>query len=390
MMFVYIYLTLDQPHYYYSFATTTMKMIHNVRAIVDDYDAFVIDMYGVLHNGTEPYPHVIETVRQLRQAGKHLTVLSNSARRRTEAVAQLKRFGFVKNEDEDKEDDMSENLLFDAVVTSGEVAAQKILPELLQQLPKQSSSSSSSLFSPSTTATTTTTQRPSVLVLGSGSSADDATYVEDCGGAYTTQPQEASLILARGPYSVVEPHTQQCLDLRYDPHAYTTMRDNILRASAARKVPMLVTNPDKVSPTLPYLMPGKIGDMYQDMLEEANSSSSSSSLVQRCGKPFGAVYDYCLGTQDMTKNNNNHNQRQRRVCMVGDALETDILGGNWAGIDTLWIVGDGIHRRDLDDKALFTLDAVQRIVDQFHAKAVGTYAEGQTVRPTHVMEHFVW
>ena len=29
--------------------------------------------------------------------------------------------------------------------------------------------------------------------------------------------------------------------------------------------------------------------------------------------------------------------------MVGDALETDITGGKWANIDTLWVVNDGIH-----------------------------------------------
>ena len=38
--------------------------------------------------------------------------------------------------------------------------------------------------------------------------------------------------------------------------------------------------------------------------------------------------------------------------MIGDALETDVVGGNNAGIDVLWVVQDGIHSVDVRTKGV--------------------------------------
>ncbi len=55
--------------------------------------------------------------------------------------------------------------------------------------------------------------------------------------------------------------------------------------------------------------------------------------------------------------------------MVGDALETDITGGKWANIDTLWVVNDGIHAPFVNENKNESFETnVQSILDDFNDK----------------------
>jgi HAD superfamily hydrolase (TIGR01459 family) len=71
------------------------------------YDHFIVDQWGVLHDGHAPYPDAIDCLRQLQAAGKRVVLLSNSGKRTWVNRVRLKEIGF-------------EDRLFDAVVTSGE------------------------------------------------------------------------------------------------------------------------------------------------------------------------------------------------------------------------------------------------------------------------------
>jgi HAD superfamily hydrolase (TIGR01459 family) len=71
------------------------------------YDHFMVDQWGVLHDGHAPYPDAIDCLRQLQAAGKRVVLLSNSGKRTRINRARLNEIGF-------------EDRLFDAVVTSGE------------------------------------------------------------------------------------------------------------------------------------------------------------------------------------------------------------------------------------------------------------------------------
>ena len=50
-----------------------------------------------------------------------------------------------------------------------------------------------------------------------------------------------------------------------------------------------------------------------------------------------------------------------RVCMVGDALETDVVGGSAFEIDTVWVVSDGIHSDDIDHDDLSNSAAKEKL-----------------------------
>lgn len=50
-------------------------------ALAERYDAFIIDLWGVMHDGLQAYPAAVEALRELRAAGKRSVVLSNAPRR---------------------------------------------------------------------------------------------------------------------------------------------------------------------------------------------------------------------------------------------------------------------------------------------------------------------
>lgn len=81
------------------------------------YDFFILDIWGVIHDGTSPYPMVLETLQKLKNDGKKVMFLSNAPRRAEKVKQALEFFGITRD-------------LYVDVVTSGEAGVmytQKIL-----------------------------------------------------------------------------------------------------------------------------------------------------------------------------------------------------------------------------------------------------------------------
>ena len=57
-------------------------------ALVDRYDAFILDGYGVINLGPEPIPGIGDTIRALRAAGREVMVLTNGAGRPSRVTAR--------------------------------------------------------------------------------------------------------------------------------------------------------------------------------------------------------------------------------------------------------------------------------------------------------------
>lgn len=77
--------------------------------LVEVADIFLLDQYGVLHDGERPYPGVVECLERLAAAGRKLAVLSNSGKPAEANRKRLERLGLPSRH-------------FSAVITSGEVA----------------------------------------------------------------------------------------------------------------------------------------------------------------------------------------------------------------------------------------------------------------------------
>jgi HAD superfamily hydrolase (TIGR01459 family) len=65
----------------------TIPILDHLSAIADRYDGYVLDLWGVLHDGVRPYPSAADSLRQLKRRGKRIVILSN-APRRADAVAR--------------------------------------------------------------------------------------------------------------------------------------------------------------------------------------------------------------------------------------------------------------------------------------------------------------
>lgn len=63
-------------------------------ALAGRFDGYILDQWGVLHDGTRSYPGAAECLRQLRAAGKRIVVLSNSSKRETESLGLMAQMGF--------------------------------------------------------------------------------------------------------------------------------------------------------------------------------------------------------------------------------------------------------------------------------------------------------
>lgn len=67
--------------------TATVPHFGGMAAIADRYDAFILDVWGVLHDGVTLYPGVVDTLERLSAAEKPFVMLTN-APRRSAAVAE--------------------------------------------------------------------------------------------------------------------------------------------------------------------------------------------------------------------------------------------------------------------------------------------------------------
>ncbi len=84
-----------------------MRHLSGFAPLAQAYDGFVLDLWGVIHDGVRPLPGALDCLRRLRAAGGRSVLLSN-APRRAAAVQDLLRGMGIGDE------------LYDGIVTSGE------------------------------------------------------------------------------------------------------------------------------------------------------------------------------------------------------------------------------------------------------------------------------
>ena len=71
-----------------------MRAFRDVRSLAGAFDGFILDQWGVLHDGTRPYPGAVVCLRELHDAGKRIVLLSNTSKREAETLALVAELGF--------------------------------------------------------------------------------------------------------------------------------------------------------------------------------------------------------------------------------------------------------------------------------------------------------
>jgi HAD superfamily hydrolase (TIGR01459 family) len=84
-----------------------MQHLSGFAPLAERYDGFILDLWGVIHDGVNAFPHAVETLRDLRDAGKRTLLLSNVPRPNDAVRTMMRRMGI-------------EDSLYNGILTSGE------------------------------------------------------------------------------------------------------------------------------------------------------------------------------------------------------------------------------------------------------------------------------
>lgn len=210
-----------------------IAMLDGLRRIAAGYDLFLIDQWGVIHNGQHVHAGAVAAMRALREAGKIIVLISNSSKRATVSVAALTAMGV-------------ERALYDDIVTSGEVA--------WRALDAREDPYYAGLG-----------RRCYMFTWGG-----DKRFLDGLDLVDVDTPAEAEFVLLSGTSG-----------------APVAGYEEALQACAAEKLPMLCLNRDLVSVAPDGTLvdcPGKVAMRYEEL----------GGQVHYYGKPGREIYDVCL------------------------------------------------------------------------------------------------
>ena len=94
-----------------------MKNISSFKSLVKNYDFFLFDQWGVLHNGHKKFPQAEECLKYLKKKNKKVILISNSSRPTPHSISNLNKLGFSQD-------------LYDYCITSGQIALNSIKKDI--------------------------------------------------------------------------------------------------------------------------------------------------------------------------------------------------------------------------------------------------------------------
>lgn len=207
--------------------------IDHVQPLAEAYDLFILDQWGVLHDGARAHNGAAEAMAELKAAGKTIILVSNSSRRIPVSIQGLTQLGIAAD-------------LYDHILTSGELAWDAIKTK------------SDPFYR---------ALGPKCVVIGKDRRED---FLDGLALEPVAEVAEADFLLAgdlpRGPVSELAP---------------------MLEAAKARGLPMVVLNPDyhSIDPNgVLNPCPGQVGQAY----------ATIGGTVKTHGKPNRSVYETCF------------------------------------------------------------------------------------------------
>lgn len=187
----------------------TPRILSGLSDIIDRYDGFILDLWGVLHDGCKAYPDTVGTLEALKSAGKKTVLVSNAPRRNTVVIEKLESMGIGRD-------------LYTGIVTSGEVTWGALRT------------------------------RHGARIFFIGQRDKDSSIYEGTGTTLAQTPEAADLLLVSG-----------VRDFSDTPEQY----EDILKRSRAKNLPFICANPDRIVHVGDQLVvcAGTLADRYESM-----------------------------------------------------------------------------------------------------------------------------
>ena len=249
--------------------------------LINKFDCFLFDQWGVLHDGKKKFSFIDKTLNRLKQKSKYLIILSNTSQNETEA----------------KRDTLNKlkisNLYFDKVITCG-----GYLEYIAFSRHKKFSKLNKILK-----------LKKCYLI----SNINKNEVIKNI-RLKKTDIKSAKFILAMS----VNPFE------KFDK--YKQVLDKLFK----RKLPMICSNPDK------FVFDGKVKKFVLQVGTLAEYYKKIGGKVLYIGKPYREIYSYAL---------KNLNLKKKRILMIGDNTQTDIMGAKKYGIKSA-LVMDGFNKNE--------------------------------------------
>ena len=73
-----------------------MKKIYSIKEIINNYDNFIIDQWGVMHDGSMAINMQLKQLNYLNRKNKNLFIISNSSKREKSSIEDFQAYGYKK------------------------------------------------------------------------------------------------------------------------------------------------------------------------------------------------------------------------------------------------------------------------------------------------------
>lgn len=191
--------------------------MRGLEELIPDFDAFFVDVWGVIHDGAEPFPGVLDALARIAATKKRVVFVTNTSRLGADVIATLEGMGIAR-------------ALFHDVVTAGDVTRAALVardPAIFGALPAA----------------------PRCFHFGAASYVP---WLFELGLDFTEEVTEAELVFSTGAIA--------------NEDALAAARKKLAPA-ASRRRPLVCTNPDRVIPVKGALRlgPGAVADAYAAM-----------------------------------------------------------------------------------------------------------------------------
>lgn len=209
-----------------------VTLLDGIAPLISEFDTFLLDQWGVIHDGINVHPGALDAMERLAAANKTVIVLSNSGKRAQESHSRMEKLGISRH-------------LYTKIVTSGELVHRN-------------------LADPSDEFYRTLGKRFLMFAWDPDRGVIEGTDFEE-----VTDVTDADFVLCAGT----------------DKQDLAEYQDD-LDAALARNLPMICANPDRVSiqPDGSLRMcPGAVAEVYENM----------GGTVRWHGKPTAEVYRIC-------------------------------------------------------------------------------------------------
>ena len=314
------------------------------RDLIDLYDVFLLDQYGVLHNGgSEPLEGVIECLTQLIQHKKHICINSNSPRSSKETFQKLVHSHGLSILSSTTTTTIN-------VVTSGE-----LLFRYIRQHYNNNDSNNN---------------KKSLRCICFGW--DDIQRNKQLGTNHnimtTINPNEADYILVLGTGGIVDVQNGGTISLPSNMKVTGQLETElieILQIATKRNLPMLVGNND--------IMARSSSNRQKMNYCCGIIANNYHGPMIRFGKPSPLIFQECIQTIDIPPT--------PRICHVGDSLHHDIIGAQNANIDSIFIAMTGIHANEISS---------QKHEPQLQQSLQTLFQQNNNIIPTYTAHSFQW